>query len=205
MKSQPVLSPIGLAQLDSGDLGDGVRLVGWFEPTGQQLRLVHRLRALAWINARAAQIQKSPHVKQMRRVHHRGVNHHVVVQELGGARGVGQDATDRARDQKHVLRAVRPEPVIHRGLVPEIQLFPGCRQLIVEPTRAESTEDCGAHQTPVARHEDPRVLRKCHGCTSRNALMLPTWFLSPPERRRLIPRTPAHSRALFLLVRGGES
>ena len=40
-----VLPPVGLAQLDPGDLGDRVRLVGRLERAGQQRLLGHRLRA----------------------------------------------------------------------------------------------------------------------------------------------------------------
>ena len=60
---------------------------------------------------------------QMRRVHHRRVNHHVVVDELGRPRRVGEDAADGPGDEEHVFGPVRPEPVVHGRLVAEVELL----------------------------------------------------------------------------------
>ena len=46
-----MLAIIALAQLDSGNLGDGVRLVGGFKHPGQQRTFCNRLRRFLRINA----------------------------------------------------------------------------------------------------------------------------------------------------------
>ena len=129
-----VLRPVGLAQLDAGDLRDGVGLVGRLERAGEQLLLGHRLRAVARIDAGAAEVQQLLHAVQVRRVHHGRVDHHVVVDELGRPRGVGQDAADGAGDEEDVLRAVRLEPVVHGRLVAQVELLAGRGQDLVKPS-----------------------------------------------------------------------
>ena len=51
------------------------------------------------------------------------VDHHVVVDELGGPGAVGHDAADRAGHEVHVLRPVGLEPVRHLGLVAQVELL----------------------------------------------------------------------------------
>src|SRR5687768_12082104 len=63
-----VLTPVGLAQLDAGDLRDSVELVRRLERAAEQSSLGHRLGRFTWINARAAQIQQLPRAVQMTRV-----------------------------------------------------------------------------------------------------------------------------------------
>src|SRR6266700_8396316 len=46
-----MLSAIGLAKLEPGDLSDGVPLVGWFEWTCQQAAFRYRLRGQTRIDA----------------------------------------------------------------------------------------------------------------------------------------------------------
>ena len=94
-----VLLAVRLAQLDAGDLRDRVGLVRGLERAGQQLLLRHRLGAVARVDAGAAEIQQLLHAVLVRRVHHRGVNHHVVVDELGRPGGVRHDAAD-SKDQR---------------------------------------------------------------------------------------------------------
>jgi hypothetical protein len=57
--------------------------------------------AIGWaesarIDAGASQVEQLLRAVEMRRVDHGRVNQHVVVDELGGARGVGEDAADGA-------------------------------------------------------------------------------------------------------------
>ena len=70
--------------------------------------------------------------EEVRRVHHGGVDHHVVVDELGGPRRVRQDAADRAGDEKHVLGPIGPEPIVDRRLIAEIELLARRRQNVLE-------------------------------------------------------------------------
>ena len=55
-----VLAVHALAQLDAGDLGDGVGLVGRLQRPGQQVFLPDRLRAVARIDAAGAEESRGP-------------------------------------------------------------------------------------------------------------------------------------------------
>jgi hypothetical protein len=107
-----VLVGVCLTELDARDLRDRVGLVGRFELSVEQLVFTDGLVREARVDARAAEVQQLAHAGEIRRVHHSGVNHHVVVEELCGIGRVGEDATDFARNEEHVLGAVLLEPAL---------------------------------------------------------------------------------------------
>jgi hypothetical protein len=146
----PVLPAVRLAELDAGDLGDGVRLVGGLERPGQEVFLLHRLRALAGVDAGAAEVQELRDPLAVRRVHHGRVDHHVVVDELGGPGGVGHDAADGAGDEDDVLRPVGREPAVNRGLVAEVKLVPRGGEDVREPARLQAPHDRRADHAGMA-------------------------------------------------------
>ena len=152
-----VLLPVGLAELDPRDLGDRVGLVRGLEGAGEEVLLLHRLRAVAGVDAGAAEVEQPLHREEVGGVHHGGVDHHVVVDELGGPRGVGEDAPHRPRHQEDVLRPGRPEPVVDRRLVAQVELLPGRGRDAGEALRVEPPRDGRPHQAPVPGHEDARV------------------------------------------------
>ncbi len=75
-------------------------------------------------------------------MHHSGVNHHVVVDELRRPAGVGENAANGACYQEDVLRPVRLEPVVHSRLISQIELLPGCDQGVGKPLLFEAAKDC---------------------------------------------------------------
>ena len=79
---------------------------------------------------------------------HRGVDHHVVVDELGRPRGVGQDPADRARDQEDVLGPVGPEPVVHRRLVAQVELVAGGGEEVAEPSALQAAHESAEPTRP---------------------------------------------------------
>src|SRR2546428_5589990 len=50
-----ILAPICLAELETRNLGQGVRFIGWLQWPRQQILLFDGLRAMLWIHAGAAQ------------------------------------------------------------------------------------------------------------------------------------------------------
>ena len=90
--------------------------------------LDHRLRGVARVDARAPEIQKPLHAVHVAGMRDRGVNHQVVVDELGRTRGVGEDAANRAGDQEDVLGTVRLEPVVHGRLIAQVELVAAWRR-----------------------------------------------------------------------------
>src|SRR5690606_40323097 len=89
-----VLPVVGVAELDAGDLGDGVRLVRVFERARQQVLLADRLRTVSRVDAGRAQEQHALHAGLHRAVHEIGLDGQVLVQELASIGVVGVDAAD---------------------------------------------------------------------------------------------------------------
>ena len=96
-----VLPVVGLAELDAGDLGDGVRLVGRFQGAAQQVFLAHRLGAVARVDAGASQEEKPLDPGLEGRVDHVAFNHQVLVDEIGPVGAVGVDAADPGGRHEH--------------------------------------------------------------------------------------------------------
>ena len=90
-------------------------------------------------------------------MHHRGVDHHVVVEELGRAGGVGHDAADGPGDEEHVVGTIRLEPVVDRRLVAEVELVAGRGEDVRVARGREAAEDGRTDQPSVTGDEDPRV------------------------------------------------
>src|SRR5664280_1723198 len=117
----------------------------------------------------------------MRRVDHRGVDHHVVVEELRGPGGVGHDATDRACHQVHVVGPVGPEPVVDRRLVAQVELVTSSDEESREALSLELPEHSRSDQTGMACDEDSRILRYRRHCSLPNPLVPPTRVRSVTE------------------------
>jgi hypothetical protein len=90
----------------------------------------------------------------VRCVHHGGVNQHVVVDELGRAGRVRHDAADRAGDKIDVFGPVGAEPVVHRRLIAQVQLFARGGQDVESRVPLEPPDDRRADQAAMAGDED---------------------------------------------------
>ncbi len=87
-----VLAVVALAQLDAGNLGDGVGLVGWLLNASEQGFVANRLRSLARVNAARAQEQELLDPIAKSRINGIGLHHQVFVYELSWISVVGVDA-----------------------------------------------------------------------------------------------------------------
>src|SRR5690606_8367815 len=77
-----VLAVVCLAQLETGYLGDGIRLVRPLQRTGEEILLLDRLRAIARIDAARAEEHEVPHPGFVRTVNEIGLDHQVLVDEF---------------------------------------------------------------------------------------------------------------------------
>ena len=98
-----ILPAIGLAELDAGDLGDRIPLVGGLQRAGQQGAFGNGLRRQPRINARGAHQQQLLDLGATRCLDHVRLDHQVVVDELGWPGVVGIDAADPSGGQEHRL------------------------------------------------------------------------------------------------------
>ena len=101
----------------------------------------------------------------------RAVDHHVVVEELGGPGGVGHDPADGAGDEEHILGPVGLEPVVHRGLIAQVELSRLAVRMLVNRRP----------QPPDHRRTDK---------ARWPATKIRAWFSKGPPLKSLAPLTP---------------
>ena len=112
-----ILAVVAFAQLDTGNLGNRIGLVGGLQCAGEQGRLAHGLRRQARINAAAAQNQQLFDAIAKRGIHHIGLHHQVGVNEISRKIVVGQNAAHLGSRQIHLIRFFGGKKRLHLGLV----------------------------------------------------------------------------------------
>ena len=117
----PVLVSVRFAQLNAGDFGDGVWLVGGLQRPCKDGGLCERLRRHFGVDATGPQEQQLPHFCLVRGVDEVGLNHEVVVKEICSVNTIGVDAAHFGRGNEHVRGFFLRHHVVHGGLVAEVQ------------------------------------------------------------------------------------
>lgn len=146
-----VLPPVGLAQLDPGDLGNGIPFVGVFQRPGQQVLLPDRLGRHPGVDA------ARPGKKELFRPGVPGgmddvrLDHEVFINELRRARSVGLDTPYLGRHQVDVFGPLFFKERLHRLLIPQVQLLPRPQQQL--PLSLQPAYHGRSHQPPVSRNE----------------------------------------------------
>ena len=150
----PVLSRIGLAELDAGDFGDGIPLVGRLQFAGQQRRFGDRLRGEFRINARAAQKQQFLNSKVTGRLDDVVLNLQIFEQELDRVIIVGLDAADFRRSEHDDLRTLCFEKIPHGLNARQVEFLSCSREDAFVAVRLQFTQDRAARQPAMSRHEN---------------------------------------------------
>lgn len=115
-----VLTVVALTQLDAGDLGYGVGLVGGLQRAVEQGALCHGLRGELGVDAAGAQEQEPLHAVPESRVNHVGLHHQVLVDELGRVGVVGVDAAYFGGGHVNLGGLFLGKEGLHGGLVGEV-------------------------------------------------------------------------------------
>ena len=144
----------GFAQLDAGDLGDGIGLVGGFERTGEQVLFANRLRAIARVDAARAEEDQPLHAGAVRALDEVGLDLQVLVEEVGALHVVGQDAADLGRSDEDEVRALRVQEIEDGALVEQVELGARARDELGVARRLQRTLDGAAHHAAVAGDKD---------------------------------------------------
>ena len=116
-----MLAVVAFAELDAGDLGDGIGFVGLFQRTGQEEVLPDRLRAVARIDAARAEKAQALHTGQPGTVNQVGLDHQVLVDEVGAQRVVGVDAADDGGRNENEVGFLPGQKGMRRGLIEQVQ------------------------------------------------------------------------------------
>jgi hypothetical protein len=121
-----VLGAVGVAEFDGGDLGDGVGAVGALERAGEEGVLAQRLGGVLGVDAAAAEVEELGDLEAVGGVDDVGGDHEVLVDEVGGVGGVGEDAADLGGGEDHVLGALGGEEGVDGVGVAQVELGCGC-------------------------------------------------------------------------------
>ena len=117
-----VLAVEAAAQLDAGDLGDGVGAVGLLQRAREQVLLAQRLRGLARVDAGAAEEDEPLHAVAERLADDVELDEQVVLDELPGLLPVGEDAAHLGGGDDDDVGPLLVEEPARRGLVGEVEL-----------------------------------------------------------------------------------
>ena len=118
----PVLATVGLAELDAGDLGDGIPLVGGFQRAAQEVLLLQGLGRQARINAGTAEKKQLSDAVPSGRVDDVVLDGQVLKEKLAREIVVGLDAADLGGRQKDVFWPDAVKEVVDRPGVAQVQL-----------------------------------------------------------------------------------
>ena len=105
-----MLLAVGLGELDAGDLGDRVPLIGRLEGTTQQCIFGNRLGCVLGVDARGPEKHHLFDAGRERSVHDIRLDHQVVVEELRGVAVVGEDAANLCSGHENGLRSRLAHP-----------------------------------------------------------------------------------------------
>jgi hypothetical protein len=149
-----VLIVVGITQLDAGDLGDGVGLVGGLQRAGEQVIFFQWLGGQLGVDAAAAQEHQALHARLVRGVDQVGLDHQVLVQELGPVHVVGLDAAHLGCGNVDVIRLLRLDEIMHGALIEQIQLGPAGGNDPGVARRLQAANNGRAHHATVAGNEN---------------------------------------------------
>jgi len=145
-----VLTAIGLAELDPGDLGDGVPLIRRLEGPGQQMLLADRLGGELGIDAGTAQKKELADTDSMRFRDDVVLNLEVLEQEGNRLGVVGEDAANPRRGQNHVLGTLLIEEATDSACICEIEFVAGASDESRVALAVEFAPDGAADESLVA-------------------------------------------------------
>ena len=151
---EAVLQAQRLAELDTGDLGDRIPLVGGLQGPAEQGLFTNRLLGEFRIDAAAAQKQQPPHARAPGRFDHMGLDLEVVEQEIGWIAVVGLDAAHLRRGEHHHRGLVLAKPALNRSAIEQVQLGPRCGEQGAVAGTLQRPADGPAGHAAVASHEE---------------------------------------------------
>ncbi len=144
-----MLTSVGLAELDAGNLGDGVPFVGRLERSGKQVFLLQGLRSELGVDARASEKKQFANAKTSGGVDDVVLDREVPEEKVAGEIVVGLDAADLGCGKKDVLRTLGIEEAVDLSLIREVKFRRTSAEEICEALTLEFSPDCAAGQAVV--------------------------------------------------------
>jgi hypothetical protein len=151
------------AHFDTGDLGHGVGTIGGFERAGEEVFLLHRLRAVARVDARGTEKQQAFDAVPVCRLDEVVLDREVDGDEVSRIGVVGEDAADFGGSKEHVVGFFCGEEGFDRGLAGEVELSMGAGEDVCVSGGSQTAGDGRTDQAAMAGDVDFRVF--VHGVT----------------------------------------
>ena len=152
-----VLVPVGVAQLQPSNFGDGVRFIRGLELTREQGVFAHGLRGVFGVNARAPQEQKLVHPGHSSRLDDVRFHHQVVIQEFGTVGVVGVNAPHFGGSEVNVFGPCRHHEFPNLVLIPQVQFVGRPQDEVGGAGLFERPNDGTPHHATVSRHKNGLV------------------------------------------------
>ena len=153
-----VLAVVAFSQLDAGDLGDRVGLVGGLQRAGQQVVFLDGLGAVARVDAARTQEHQALDAGQVRAVDQVALDEQVLIEEVSAVEVVGLDAADLGSGDEDVVRLLLSQEGVHGALVDQVQLGVGAGDEVVVAQRLQAPHDGRTHHAAVAGDVDLGVM-----------------------------------------------
>uniref|UniRef100_A0A7C8YQX8 Uncharacterized protein n=1 Tax=Opuntia streptacantha TaxID=393608 RepID=A0A7C8YQX8_OPUST len=128
-----MLNPIRLAHFDSGDLRNGVPLVGWLQGAGEEGRFRDGLGGELRVNAGGAEEEKLLDAMDEGGVNDVGLDLEIDSDEIGRVSVVSVNSADFCGGKGDELRLLGGEEGVDGGLDCEIELSVGSEDEVGEP------------------------------------------------------------------------
>lgn len=145
-----VLAVAAFAQLDAGDLGDGIGLVGLFQRAGEKVVLPDRLRAVARVDATGAEKAQILDAGLEGAMDDVVLDSEVFVNEVGAVGVVGVNAADFCGGHEDVVGFLGFEEVEYGALIKKVELLPCAGDEVGIAARLQAAHDGGADHAAVA-------------------------------------------------------
>ena len=129
-----ILQVVALAHLQACNLGNGVRLIGILQWSGEQGILSHGLWSLLGVDASAAQEEELLHAMGVSLADDVALDLHIHHDEVGTVQAVGHDTAYEGCCQHHCIRPLTVEELLHGYLIGQVHLLDGqTHQVVVSP------------------------------------------------------------------------
>ncbi len=149
-----VLDSQRFAQLDAGDLGDRIPLIGGLQRSGEQRLFPDRQLGELRVDAAAAQKQQPPHPRAPGSFDHMGLDLQVLQQKVGRVAAIGLNTAQLGGGEHYQCGLVLGEPGFHRRAIEQVELRAAGGEELVVASAPEGAADGAAGHAAVDRHED---------------------------------------------------
>ena len=152
----PILAGIGLAELDAGDLGDGIGVVRRLQRTREQRILHERLGGEFWINARTAEEEELRHTKVGCCLDDIVLNREVFDEELDRLLKIGGNASHSRGRIHDIVRTLGFKKNSHGGAIHQVQFLPRAGEDVLKSGPLEAPHDGAPDHSAMPGHKNLR-------------------------------------------------